>query len=156
MSIYEKNKGGGRGELRGGDVPSTRVSPGTLLSYKGGYHSRWPQGRRAYFTRSWPPHLEPSGVFILVPPLILFSPSHHSLLAVFFIWMLHGSTKVVVRAVALLSAKTKVKVAMSLSKLKYFLESNNCDNSVLTKKTNLIAVSQRVQGSNGVACSSDS
>ena len=26
---------------------------------------------------------------------------------VFFVWMLHGSTKVVVRAVALLSAKTK-------------------------------------------------
>ena len=35
----------------------------------------------------------------------------------FFIWMLHGSTKVVVRAVALLSANTKDKVAMSLSKL---------------------------------------
>ena len=43
----------------------------------------------------------------------------------FFFWMLHGSTKVVVRAVALLSAKTKDKVAMSLGKLKYFLKSNN-------------------------------
>ena len=40
----------------------------------------------------------------------------------FFIWMLHGSTKVVVRAVALLSAKTKEKVANSLKKC--FRESN--------------------------------
>ena len=37
--------GGGRGELRGGDVPSRRVSPCTLLSYEGGFHSRWPQRR---------------------------------------------------------------------------------------------------------------
>ena len=43
----------------------------------------------------------------------------------FFFWMLHGSTKVVVRAVALLSANTKDKVAMSLSKLSYFRESND-------------------------------
>ena len=35
----------------------------------------------------------------------------------FFIWMLHGSTKVVVRVVALLSAKTKKKVAISLKTL---------------------------------------
>ena len=28
--------GGGKGELRGGDVPSRRVSPCTLLSYEGG------------------------------------------------------------------------------------------------------------------------
>ena len=40
----------------------------------------------------------------------------------FFFWMLHGSTKVVVRAVALLSAKTKDKVANSLKKC--FRESN--------------------------------
>ena len=38
--------GGNLGGLRGGNVPSRRVSPCTLLSYKGGYHSRWPQGRR--------------------------------------------------------------------------------------------------------------
>ena len=40
-------KGGrwGKGELRGGDVPSRRVSPCTLLSYEGGFHSRWPQRR---------------------------------------------------------------------------------------------------------------
>ena len=34
----------------------------------------------------------------------------------FFVWMLHGSTKVVVRAVALLSAKTKWKVANTLER----------------------------------------
>ena len=45
--------------------------------------------------------------------------------AIFFIWMLHGSTKVVVLAVALLSTNTKHKVAMSLSKLSYFRESND-------------------------------
>ena len=40
-------KGGrvGEGEPRGGNVPSRRVSPCTLLSYEGGYHSRWPQRR---------------------------------------------------------------------------------------------------------------
>ena len=37
-------------------------------------------------------------------------------LPVFFVWMLHGSTKVVVRAVALLSAKTKWKVANTLER----------------------------------------
>ena len=68
--------------------------------------------------------------------------------------MLHGSTKVVVRAVALLSANTKDKVAVSLSKLSYFRESNDSENSEL-KNTNLIAVSQRVQGGSDVACSSD-
>ena len=35
----------GGGELRGGNVPSRRVSPWTLLSYEGGFHSRWPQRR---------------------------------------------------------------------------------------------------------------
>ena len=44
---------GGRGELRGGDVPSRRVSPFTLLSYKGRYHSRWPQGRRGRGRGPW-------------------------------------------------------------------------------------------------------
>ena len=33
------------GEKRGGRVPSRRLSPCTLLSYKGGYPLRWPQGR---------------------------------------------------------------------------------------------------------------
>ena len=37
---------GGSGKGRGRDVPSRRFSPFTLLSYKWGYHSRWPQGRR--------------------------------------------------------------------------------------------------------------
>ena len=37
---------GAGGEGRGGDVPSRRFSPFTLLSYKWGYYSRWPQGRR--------------------------------------------------------------------------------------------------------------
>ena len=31
--------------MRDGDVPSRRVSPCTLLSYEGGFHSRWPQRR---------------------------------------------------------------------------------------------------------------
>ena len=42
----------------------------------------------------------------------------------FFSWMLHGSTKVVVRAVALLSANTRIN-RMSLSKVVYVVESNN-------------------------------
>ena len=37
--------GWGKAELPGGDVPSTRVSPCTLLSHEGGFHSRWPQRR---------------------------------------------------------------------------------------------------------------
>ena len=65
--------------------------------------------------------------------------------------MLHGSTKVVVRAVALLSAKTKDKVANSLKKC--FRESNNLETSNQTN-TNHIAVSRRVRGRVGVACSS--
>ena len=36
----------GDGGAAGGSVPSRRVSPCTLLSYEGGYHSRWPQRRR--------------------------------------------------------------------------------------------------------------
>ena len=39
-------KGGGvgeGGETRGSDVPSRRISPLTLLSYKWWYHLRWPQ-----------------------------------------------------------------------------------------------------------------
>ena len=70
---------------------------------------------------------------------------------IFFIWMLHGSTKVVVRAVALLSAKTKDKVANSLKKC--FRESNILETN--KQQTNHIAVSRRVQGRVGVACSSD-
>ena len=42
----------------------------------------------------------------------------------FFSWMLHGSTKVVLRAVALLSANTRIN-RMSLSKVVYVSESNN-------------------------------
>ena len=38
----------------------------------------------------------------------------------FYIWMLHGSTKVVVWAVALLSAKTKVKVAIVTREIRIF------------------------------------
>ena len=42
----QTGRGGVReGELRGGNVPSRRVSPCTLLSYEGGCHSRWPQRR---------------------------------------------------------------------------------------------------------------
>ena len=40
----ERGKGRGGGDS-GRDVPSRRISPFTLLSYEGGYHSRWPQGR---------------------------------------------------------------------------------------------------------------
>ena len=50
----EGGKGGGsERELRGGDIPSRRVSPFTLLSYKGGYHSRSPQGRRGGGIGPW-------------------------------------------------------------------------------------------------------
>ena len=41
----QTGKGGGRGNYGSGDVPSRRVSPWTLLSYEGGFHSRWPQRR---------------------------------------------------------------------------------------------------------------
>ena len=33
-------------EIRDGDVPGRRISPSTLLSYKGGY---CPQGRKFFF-----------------------------------------------------------------------------------------------------------
>ena len=40
----QKRGGGwGRGEARDSDVPSKRISPLTLLSYKWGYHLCWPQ-----------------------------------------------------------------------------------------------------------------
>ena len=42
----EGGMGGSGGEGTGRDIPSRRVSPFTLLSYKWGYHSRWLQGRR--------------------------------------------------------------------------------------------------------------
>ena len=45
----DRRRGGWVGAGGGGtgrDIPSRRVSPFTLLSYKWGYHSRWPQGRR--------------------------------------------------------------------------------------------------------------
>ena len=38
----ERGEGWGRGETRDDDVPSRRISPLTLLSYKWGYHLRWP------------------------------------------------------------------------------------------------------------------
>ena len=49
----------------------------------------------------------------------------------FFVWMLHGSTKVVVRAVALLSAKPKWKVANTLER--FFHESNKFEKHNETK-----------------------
>ena len=55
----EGRMGGSRGG-RGGDVPSRRFSPFTLLSYKWGYHSRWPQGRRGRFF--FPPRFSPYSV----------------------------------------------------------------------------------------------
>ena len=39
----KRGEGWGRGETRDSDVPSRRISPLTLLSYKWGYHLRWPQ-----------------------------------------------------------------------------------------------------------------
>ena len=43
--------GGSGGGGTGADIPSRRVSPCTLLSYKWGYHSRWPKdgGGRFFF-----------------------------------------------------------------------------------------------------------
>ena len=52
-------EGWGTGGTTGGSVPSRRVSPFTLLSYEGGYHSRWPQRRREEGE---------------CPPLFFFSP----------------------------------------------------------------------------------
>ena len=63
--------------------------------------------------------------------------------------------QVVVLAVALLSANTKNKVAMSLSKLSYFVKQRQRKTNNQKKNTNLNAVSQRVQGGSDVACSSD-
>ena len=50
------------GEGRGGDVPSRRFSPFTLLSYKWGYHSRWPQGRRGEVFFFFPARVSPYSV----------------------------------------------------------------------------------------------
>ena len=55
----------------------------------------------------------------------------------FYIWMLHGSTKVVVRTVALLSAKTEEKVAMSLGKLKYFRKATTVKTTTSKRPTSL-------------------
>ena len=73
---------------------------------------------------------------------------------VIFFWMLHGSTKVVVRAVALLSAKTKKKVAISLKTLqkKIFRESKSLKTT--NKQTPTILQSPG-ECRAGVACSSD-
>ena len=51
------------------------------------------------------------------------TPAPH-IMEVFSSWMLHGSTKVVVRAVAVLSANTRIN-RMSLLKVIYVSESNN-------------------------------
>ena len=72
--------------------------------------------------------LEASSLDTLPPPLTCWL-SHPCVLCgrgdiFFFSWMLHGSTKVVVRAVALLSANTRIN-RMSLSKVVYVSESNN-------------------------------
>ena len=54
--------GWGKGELRGGNVPSRRISPCTLLSYEGGFHSRWPQRRgEGFFFSLHPPEKERAG-----------------------------------------------------------------------------------------------
>ena len=50
----EDRKTDGEGQGRGGgdsgrNVPSRRISPLTLLSYKEGYHSRWRQRRSFFF-----------------------------------------------------------------------------------------------------------
>ena len=73
---------------------------------------------------------------------------------VIFFWMLHGSTKVVVRVVALLSAKTKKKVAISLKTLqkKIFRESKSLKTT--NKQTPTILQSPG-ECRAGVACSSD-
>ena len=49
----ERGKGRGGGDS-GRDVPSRRISPFTLLSYEGEYHSRWPQGRFFFFPPAFP------------------------------------------------------------------------------------------------------
>ena len=64
-------------------------------------------------------------VGVRYPELVTFNGSQWKFgKCFFFSWMLHGSTKVVVRAVALLSANTRIN-RMSLSKVVYVSESNN-------------------------------
>ena len=91
----------------------------------------------------------------LAPPPSVPAPRPAPLRATLFfcVWMLHGSTKVVVRAVALLSAKTKWRVANPMEIC--FLESNKINQTKNAKNTNHDAVSRRVQGRVGAACSSD-
>ena len=63
---------------------------------------------------------------------------------VFFVWMLHGSTKVVVRAVALLSAKTKWIVANTLER--FFHESNKFEKHNETKPPTTLQSSGECRG----------
>ena len=70
------------------------------------------------------PSFQPS-----IPNILLTSKHKPETEQFSFVWMLHGSTKIVVRAVALLSAKTKWRVANSMEIC--FLESKTRDGAVL-------------------------
>ena len=52
-----RGAGGGRGEPRGGDVPSSALAHEPCCHTKGGFLSRWPQrrGKRERYVCSFPP-----------------------------------------------------------------------------------------------------
>ena len=87
------------------------------------------------------------------PPIILLFKLFNFSVDSFFVWMLHGSTKVVVRTVALLAAKTNLKSRKFTGKV--FPRKQQTWHEKRNKNTNHVAVSRRVQVRVGEACSSD-
>ena len=66
------------GETRGSDVPSRRISPLTLLSYKWGYHLRWPQRQgereRVFFFQRLCYEKAGRCIYMVKPPGFFFPP----------------------------------------------------------------------------------
>ena len=71
-------QGVGEGETRGSDVPSRRISPLTLLSYKWGYHLRWPQRQgereRFFFLKKRLCYEKAGRCTYMVKPPVFFPP----------------------------------------------------------------------------------
>ena len=94
------------------DAQTTFSSPAPQPTSWWWHWDDWPHHRRWNYY-SFEVHTASNLLYSLTIPSLLMRtitsrfPSLPSLIPFFFVWMLHGSTKVVVRAVAFLSAKTK-------------------------------------------------
>ena len=94
-------------QVRGGQRESLRVAREILVG-QGKCLCSWDNGQGFFFL--------PVPCALEAQTVINTSCFDWRFPRIFFFWMLHGSTKVVVRAVAPLSANTNHKVAMSLGK----------------------------------------